>query len=98
VEADMQEFEVAYVKEQNVTLVVILVDDSYGRKPDGEQIQILRALQFAATSAGLAGTVVPIWFDGRTLGFRAPRNWHAFFGSIGPDWFAANRNRSLTIS
>jgi hypothetical protein len=89
----MQKFQVAHFKEQGVDLIVVFVNDSFGRKSQQEQWDIRDALQMCANAAGLSGTVVPVW----KTGFIAPPNWHPFFKS--PNIYAtlvANINQELT--
>ena len=95
----MAEFEVAHIRRQGVDLIIVPLDSSFGRKPQVEQTQITNQLQSCATSAGLSGTVVPVWESGRGgLSFLAPKPWHPFFKSL--DWLtiSANINRKLTCS
>ena len=93
----MEKFQVAYFNEQGVDLIVIFLNESFGRKTQHEQSEIVDALQLCATAAGLQGTVVPIWSVGNSYRFIAPPNWHAFFKSpnIYPT-LVANINRELT--
>jgi hypothetical protein len=95
----MQTFDVAHIKEQGVDLIIIPLDRSFQYKPDSEKHQAIAALQTAASSAGLAGTVVPVWDAGagRTA-FIAPQNWHAFFRGVGLAFVAGNINRRLTCN
>jgi hypothetical protein len=94
---EMEKFEVAWFREQGVDLIVVFVDSSFDRKSNDEQAKAVIALQVCATSAGLPGTVVPVWTVGATLRFRAPKEWHPFFQSPGIDVaLVANINRELT--
>lgn len=78
----MPTFDAAHVREQGVDLIIVPLDSSFGQKPEAEQLAIIDEMQVAATSAGLAGTVVPIWSTGNRTVFIAPKNWHPFFQSI----------------
>ncbi len=91
----MPSFDVAHVREQGVDLIIVPLERSFGHKSTEDQNQISAELQ--ATSAGLAGTVVPVWDDGSgRMMFLAPRSFHPFFQSIDLDFVAANINRNLT--
>ena len=69
----------------------------WGHKSNSEQNKICAELQACATSAGLAGIVVPVWDNGGgRMGFLAPTQWHAFFGSITLADIASTVNRKLT--
>lgn len=92
----MPRFEVAHIREQGVDLVVIPLDRSFGHKSENDKDSIVSELQVRASSAGLAGTVVPVWDNGGgRMAFIAPRNWHPFFKSINLQFIAANINREL---
>ena len=93
----MEKYDVAYFRQQGVDLIVIFVDSSFDRKSNEEQAKAVIALQVCATSAGLRGTVVPVWTVGTTFRYRAPKEWHPFFQS--PGIYAAlvaNINKELT--
>lgn len=93
----MPTYDVAHIREQGVDLIIVPLKASFGRKSRSEQAEIQSYLQQCATSAGLAGTIVPVWegSSGR-MAFIAPTNWHAFFKSINMNFVAANINRKLT--
>jgi hypothetical protein len=60
----MNKFKVAHLREQGVDLIIIPLDKDFSRKPPSEQSDIADSLQACAMSAGLAGTVVPVWNAG----------------------------------
>jgi len=93
----MSTFDIAHIRQQGVNLIIVPLDPSFGHKPDSTQAEIIDSLQAAATSAGLAGTVVPVWRSGSTHRFIAPRNWHAFFKSLSWNQILANINKRLTV-
>lgn len=68
-------------------MIIIPLDRSFGSKAQNEQRQIIAELQIRAASAGLLGTVVPVWEDyaGR-MNFIAPQNWHPYFRGLDM-WF-----------
>jgi hypothetical protein len=93
----MEAFEVAHIKEQGIDLIIILLNGSFGNKSKSEQETIVSQLQACATSAGLAGIVVPVWdAGGGRMSFLAPPNWHQFFQSINLSFVVKNINRKLT--
>jgi hypothetical protein len=95
----MATFEVAHIKEQGQDIIIVLLKSSFGRKPQDEKNEIALMLQRCATSAGLAGTVVPVWDEGGgRMGFLAPKPWHPFFRSITLRHVAININKKLTCS
>jgi hypothetical protein len=89
-------FKIAHIKEQGVDLIIIPLDSSFDYKTQNDQIETVGALQMYASSAGLAGKVVPVWLSGRNMKFIAPPNWHPFFKSISWDFIHMNINRELT--
>ena len=92
----MPSFNAAHVREQGVDLIIVPVSSSFGHKPESEQVEIIDAMQVAANSAGLAGTVVPVWQIGSRTVFIAPPNWHPFFKSI--TWAEVLASVNKTIS
>jgi hypothetical protein len=89
-------FKVAHIKEQGVNLIIVPLDSSFDHKPESDQHETIEALQVCATSAGLAGGVVPVWRSGNSMKFIAPPKWHAFFKSIHWDFVMVNINKELT--
>lgn len=56
----------------------------------------MHELQMRSRSAGLAGTVVPVWDSGGgRMKFKAPGPWHPFFRSLHLGTVHANLNREL---
>ena len=95
----MPTFDVAHIREQNQDLIIVLVDKSFGLRASAEQNRTQQALQACARSAGLAGTVVPVWDNGDGgMRFLAPRPWHPFFEGLTLAGVAAWVNRTLTCS
>jgi hypothetical protein len=93
----METFEVAHIQQQGVDLIIVPLKGSFGSKSKSEQETIVSQLQVCAASAGLVGTVVPVWdVGGGRMGFMAPPNWHQFFRSISLSFVARNINRKLT--
>lgn len=93
----MPTFDVAHLREQGQDIIIVVVNRSFGSRPRSEQNEICESLQKCALSAGLVGTVVPVWnAGGRRMGFWAPRPWHPFFRSLTLASVAANISRKLT--
>lgn len=92
----MPRFDVAHIRQQGVDLIIVPLDKSFGFKGDSEKDAIILELQERASSAGLAGTVVPVWDNvGGRMAFIAPRPWHPFFRSLTLSHVASNVNREL---
>ncbi len=91
----MPSFDVAHIREQGVDVIIVPLDSSFGSKSQSDQNAAIAELQARATSAGLAGTVVPVWDSGGRMAFIAPPNWHPFFQSINLAHVFANINRKL---
>jgi len=93
----MPRFKVAHVKEQGVDLIIVLLGGNFGSKSAPAQEAIANELQMRANSAGLAGTVVPVWKAGiQRMGFRAPMNWHPFFRKLTLRQVFQNLNKELS--
>jgi hypothetical protein len=95
----MPNFDVAHIREQGNDLIIVPLSSTFGALSASEQQKQIEALQRCATSAGLAGRVVPVWdAGGGRMGFLAPRNWHPFFAGMSLSFVAANINRRLSCS
>jgi hypothetical protein len=93
----VETFQVAHLNVQNVNLVVVFLNASFDSKSQREQHEIQVALQGAATSAGLAGNVVPVWVDSfDRMKFLAPRQQLPYFESVSYDYLVSQVNRTLT--
>jgi hypothetical protein len=91
----MPRFEVAHLHEQGQDVIIIPLENSFGHKSDDEQREIILELQMQANSAGLAGTVIPVWESGGSMSFIAPPPWHPFFQSMSIHDVAMNINREI---
>lgn len=92
----MPRFQVAHIREQGIDLIVIPLEKSFGNKTSDDQFSAIAELQARASSAGLAGKVVPVWdAGGGRMAYIAPPNWHPFFKSINLAFVATNINREL---
>jgi hypothetical protein len=92
----MNKYQVAHIRHQGVDLIIAPLDSSFNNQSGHAQQKFINSLQGYARSAGLAGTVIPVWLSGRTMKFIAPSGYHPFFRSISWDWVSANINRELT--
>jgi hypothetical protein len=92
----MPSFNVAHIREQGVDLIIIPLEGSFGSKSSADQNGIVAELEMRAHSAGLAGTVVPVWRSGGRLNFLAPPGYHPFFRSISGEFIDRNINRRLS--
>jgi hypothetical protein len=89
-------YKIAHIREQGVNMIIIPLDPSFGNKSKKQQNEIIDALQDCASSAGLAGTVVPVWQTGSNHGFIAPPKWHPFFKTLSWEAILAGINKELT--
>jgi hypothetical protein len=95
-ETEMPRYKVAHLREQGTDLIIIPLESRFGTMGSAAQAAEIKMLQIRANAAGLAGTVVPVWDAGSNrMGFRAPKQWHPYFGSISLSFVLANRNREL---
>jgi hypothetical protein len=78
----METFKVAHIHEQGNDIIIVIVNPSFRFMPHEEQNAGINVLQACATSAGLAGIVVPVWQDGNTFGCLPPTKWLPFFESL----------------
>jgi hypothetical protein len=79
----MPSYKVAHVKEQGVDLIIIPLERRFGSLGNSAQNTQKQELQMRANSAGLAGTVVPVWDAGSNrMGFLAPNGFHPFFSGL----------------
>lgn len=93
----MSQFKIAHIREQGINLIIIPLESDFENKSNDAQQEIIDSLQLAASSAGLAGTVVPVWRTGRQHSFIAPNRWHPFFRSLSWNQIISNLNKVLTI-
>jgi hypothetical protein len=92
----MPRFKVAHIKEQGVDLIIIPLKSKFGMLGNSEQAAETEVLQVRANSAGLAGTVVPVWNNGgNRMGFRAPQRWHPYFSGLSLSFVLQNLNREI---
>jgi hypothetical protein len=93
----MATYDVAHIREQGADLIVVRAESSLRYKTPAARQEIRSFLQQCAEAAGLTGTVVPVWDNGRgRMAFIAPRRWHLFFSSIDLSFVARRINRRLS--
>jgi hypothetical protein len=79
----MPSYNVAHVREQGVDLIIIPLESRFGSLGNSAQNGQCQQLQIKANSAGLAGTVVPVWdAGGGRMAFLAPRGFQPFFSEL----------------
>lgn len=93
----MNKFKIAHIREQGQQMIIVPLGSDFDRQTENAQREALAALQAASTSAGLAGTVVPVWLSGNGMKFIAPRPWLAFFRSLHWNQIMASINKELTV-
>jgi hypothetical protein len=95
----MPSFDVAHIHKQGQDMIIIPMNRSFGNMTHQQQAEQTALLQEYAASAGLAGTVVPVWdAGGGRMAFLAPKPWHPFFRSINLRFVAINVNRRLSCN
>jgi len=93
----MPHLKVAHIRQQGVDLIIAPLDRDFGYKTPQDQQEIVGEIQLRANSAGLAGTIVPVWDGGGgRMSFIAPPNWHPFFRSLSLPSVWANVNRDIS--
>jgi hypothetical protein len=81
----MATYDVAQIREQGTDLLIVVVPSSYGSLNHDQQQAEQKRLEACARTAGLAGTVVPVWQIGRhRLGAVPPSSWQAYFDNLTP--------------
>lgn len=79
----MVSFEIAHINEQGQNIIILPLNRQFDSVPQSEKLKFLSYIQAAARSAGLAGTVVPVWDTGHgRSAFIAPPQWHNYFSSL----------------
>jgi hypothetical protein len=69
----MPSVKVAYLRQQGVDLIIAPLDHAFGYRTQQDQRDVVCEIQVRARSAGLAGTVVPVWDGGSgRMSFTAP--------------------------
>jgi hypothetical protein len=96
-EEAMTQLKIAHLREKGQDMIIAPLDDSFHHKSQAQQNASIAAIQSAARSAGLRGTVVVIWEDpSGGARFIAPRPWHSFFQSVSMGWVQQNLNKTLS--
>jgi len=92
----VNKYKIAHIREQGQDIIIVPLDRSFEQKPNSTQQEIISALQVCASTAGLAGTVVPVWQVGSNHKFIAPRQWQSYFKSISWNFIMSNLNKELS--
>lgn len=92
----MPTLKIAHIQKQGQDMIIVPLGSEFGQRPIELQNEIICDLEFRAKSAGLKGTVVPVWSHGGRMGFIAPEQWHPFFKSMNLATVYANVNRQLS--
>ena len=92
----MAKYKVAHINRQGVDLIIAPLESSFDNKSSTDQNEFIEALQQCAESAGLAGTVVPIWMSGNNRKWISPPAWNPFFKTF--DWDNIMLNLNIELS
>ncbi|WP_159013928.1 hypothetical protein [Acidisoma sp. S159] len=93
----MPTLKVAHLRQQGIDLVIAPLNSDFGHKTRQDQEEIISEIHVRSGSAGLAGTVVPVWDNGGgQMAFIAPNNWHPFFRSLALSAVWANVSREIS--
>jgi hypothetical protein len=94
----VETYQVAHLNIQQVNIIIVFLDTAFNRQVPQRQNAVHLRLQAAASSAGLAGNVVPVWLDdlGQTQ-FIAPSQQHPFFKSVSFEQLATQVNGTLKV-
>ncbi|MCJ2057735.1 hypothetical protein MKL09_14365 [Methylobacterium sp. J-048] len=91
----MPSFKVAHIRRSGQDMILVPLSSNFDYKSEQEQLGVIEELQERASSAGMAGSVVPVWQSGNQMKFRAPPPWHGFIKSIGMNGVMGNINKTL---
>jgi hypothetical protein len=82
---------------RGVDLIIAPLNHDFGHKTSQDQREIVGEVRVRARTAGLAGTVVPVWDSGAgRMSFIAPQNWPPFFRSLNLRAVWTNVNREIS--
>jgi len=56
----MPSFDIAHIREQDIDIIIVPLQKSFGNKSDRDQQTMISEFQAGAEGAGLAGTIVPV--------------------------------------
>jgi hypothetical protein len=91
----MPHFKIAHLREQGQNMIIVPLESSFEHKSDEDQRATIAELQVRARSAGLAGTVVPVWQSGGRMYSMAPQPWRSFFQNLSMRSVLLNVNKEL---
>lgn len=92
----MPNFDVAHINRGGNDIIIIPLNNSFDSKTTSDKNDIIEELQIRANSAGLRGTVVPVWSNFNRMKFIAPIPWHTFFRSIDLNYVRSQINRQIS--
>jgi hypothetical protein len=93
----MPSVKVAHLNQQGQDMIIVPLDDEFGRKAQQEQQRAIVEIQMHARGAGLRGQVVPVWDNGGgRMAFIAPQPWHPFFKSLDLPTVYQNLNKQIS--
>jgi len=73
-------------------MILVPLDDDFGRRSERDKAVTVDQIQRAATSANMRGSVAALWNGG----FIGPRPWHPFLRSVDLNWVLSQINRELS--
>jgi len=94
----MTDYRVAHINQAGQHMIIIPLDSIFHYRTQQERSAFLSAIQKCVSSAGLAGTVVPVWLHNDRMHFIAPQPWHSFFMSLQWDQVQASLNKKISCS
>lgn len=91
----MAYYAIAHIREKGQHIIIVPLESSFGAKSSVDQQAMLHSLQVCAQTAGLQGTVVPVWRAGGRVQALAPTEWQAFFKKVSWSFIAQCLNKVL---
>lgn len=92
----MPQLKIAHIREQGQDMILVPVNESFGRRSTQEQRDTMAQIQAVAASAGLRGSVAVLWSNAGRSYFMGPQPWHPFLRSVSLGWVAGQVNRELS--
>lgn len=93
----MASFQVAHINEQGNDVIILPLGESFPNQSPEQKKEMLDGFSACIRKAGLKGTLVPVWPEGDSIRFIAPKEWHPFCASMSWDWIRYNINRSVPL-
>lgn len=92
----MPRYEVAHIREQGQDIILIALDESFGRQSEADRQAALLEFTMRCRAAGLRGHVAILWPVGAQTHFIGPQNWHRYLESINLAYAISQRNRWIS--